>query len=121
MRKLLIVDDELDVREFTANFFRKRKFAVVLASNGHEALDLFEREKPNLVLLDIKMERMDGIEVLRLMREKIKDIPVIMVTGKEMQEDESFNRCKELGVVDYIHKPLELDKLEEIVLSILRR
>ena len=119
MSKLLIVDDELDVREFAANFFRKRKIEVIAASNGQEALALFENKKPDLILLDIKMEGMDGIEVLRYIREKDKIIPIVMVTGKEPQEDEALKRCKELGVLDYIHKPLELDELEKVVLSVL--
>ncbi len=119
MSKLLIVDDELDVREFAANFFRKRKIEVITASNGQEALALFENKKPDLILLDIKMEGMDGIEVLRYIREKDKIIPIVMVTGKEPQEDEALKRCKELGVLDYIHKPLELDELERVVLSVL--
>ncbi len=120
MSKLLIVDDELDTREFAANFFRKRKYEVVDAGNGKQALELFEKEKPNLILLDIKMEGMDGIEVVRRIREKDKLIPIIMVSGKEPQEDEAFRKCKELGVLNYIHKPLELGELEKIVLSALR-
>ena len=118
MPKLLIVDDELDVREFAANFFRKRKFDVITASSGQEALDLFEKQKTNLILLDIKMQGEDGIEVLRKIRERDKAIPVIMVTGKEPDEDEAFKRCKELGVMEYIHKPLELDELERLVTSV---
>lgn len=120
MAKLLIVDDELDVREFAANLFRKRKFDVITASDGQQALDLFEKEKPNLILLDIKMEGMDGVEVLTRIREMNKDVTVVMVTGKEPEEDESCKRCKELGITDYIHKPLELDELERVVMSALR-
>ena len=120
MRKLLIVDDELDVREFAANFFRKRKFNVVIAPNGKVALDLFEQERPNLILLDIKMEEMDGIEVLSRIREKNREVPVLMVTGRKPEEDESSKKCEELGISGYIHKPLELGELEQKVLSILK-
>jgi len=55
MAKLLIVDDEIDVREFAANFFRKRKVEVSTAESGEEALELLKNQKPNLILLDIKM------------------------------------------------------------------
>lgn len=117
----MIVDDELDVREFAANFFRKRKIEVIIASNGEEALNLFEREKPDLILLDIKMQGMDGIEVLRRLKEKDKAVRVIMVTGRKPDEEDTLNRCKELGALDYIHKPLELDELERVVINTLKR
>ena len=119
MPKLLIVDDELDVREFASNFFRKRKFKVIAAGNGRQALDLFEKEKPNLILLDIKMEEMDGIEVLSRIRERDKETLVLMITGTKPDEGETFKKCQELGISGYIHKPLELDELERVVLSLL--
>jgi two-component system response regulator (stage 0 sporulation protein F) len=117
MAKLLIVDDEVDVREFAANFFRKRKIQVITAASGEEAIAAVEKEKPDLVLLDIKMPGIDGLEAMRIMREKDKGLKVIMVTGRKPDEDESFEKCRELGVLDYIHKPLELDELERIVLK----
>lgn len=120
MPKLLIVDDELDVREFVANFFRKRKVEVITAKNGEEALNLFERQKPDLVLLDIKMEGMDGFEVLKQIKQKDFSARVIMLTGKKPEEEEAFKRCKELGALNYIHKPLELDELERVVMSVLQ-
>lgn len=117
MAKLLIVDDEADVREFAANFFRKRKINCFTALGGEEAIKLMEKEKPNLILLDIKMEGIDGIETLRRIREIDKNVKVIMVSGKKPEEEEAFQTCKELGASDYIHKPLELDELEKIVLK----
>lgn len=121
MAQLLIVDDEDDVREFSANFFRKRKIDVVTASNGEEALDIIEKQKPLLVLLDIKMEGIDGIEVLRRVREGNKEAKVIMVTGRKPEEEGTFSRCKELGALGYIHKPLKLEELENIVLKELQK
>jgi len=120
MPKLLIVDDELDVREFAANFFRKRKVEVTTAVGGEEALDILEKLKPQLVLLDIKMQGINGIETLKRIREKDKDLKVIMVTGKKPDEDGSLNICQQLGVLDYIHKPLELAELEKIVMGALK-
>ncbi len=117
MPKLLIVDDEEDVREFAANFFRKRKMNCFTASSGEEALDLVDKENPDLVLLDIKMDGIDGIETLKRLREKNSNIKVIMVTGRKPDDQEAFNKCKECGATDYIHKPLELDELEKIVMS----
>ena len=117
MAKLLIVDDEADVREFAANFFRKRKIEVLTAASGEEALDLLKNHKPHLVLLDIKMGGIDGIETLRRIREIDQGSKVIMVTGRKPEDDEAFNKCSQLGALDYVHKPLELDELEKIVLK----
>lgn len=116
MAKLLIVDDEADVREFAASFFRKRKIDVITASSGEEAISITEKVKPDLLLLDIRMAGLDGIETLRRLKEKDKNIKVIMVTGKRPEED-AYDKCWQLGAVNYIHKPLELDELEKIVLK----
>ncbi len=120
MSKLLIVDDETDVREFVANFFRKRKLEVITAKNGQEALDLFNKHTPDLILLDIKMEGRDGVEILKQIREADNKAKVIMLTGQRPEEQEAFKRCKELGAVDYIHKPVELDNLEQAVMKTLK-
>ena len=121
MPKLLIVDDELDIREFGANFFRKRKIEVSTASSGEEALEKIDKEIPDLVLLDIKMNGIDGIETLSRMKQKYSDIKAIMVTGRKPGEDETLARCKELGAIDYIHKPLELEELEKVVMANLQQ
>ncbi|MFH1577690.1 MAG: response regulator [Candidatus Omnitrophota bacterium] len=121
MNKILFVDDELDTREFAANFFRKRKFEVITAASGQEAIDLFNKENPDLILLDIKMEGMTGIEVLECIRQKDQTIPIIMVSGKDPQKDDVLKKCNGLGILEYIHKPLELDELERVVLSALKK
>ncbi|MDD2751575.1 MAG: response regulator [Candidatus Omnitrophica bacterium] len=121
MPKLLIVDDETDVREFAANFFRKRKMECFTASSGEEAIELTDKEKPDLVLLDIKMDGIDGIETLKRIREKNSTLKVIMVTGRKPDDQEAFNKCKDYGATDYIHKPLELDELEKIVMAQLNK
>jgi two-component system response regulator (stage 0 sporulation protein F) len=115
MPKLLIVDDEVDVREFAKSFFKRRKIDVSVAASGEEALAMLDKEKPNLVILDIRLGGMDGIDVLKMMRQKQDDTEVIMVTG--VDEKEAVEKAKELGAVDYIHKPLILDELERVVLK----
>lgn len=121
MKKLLIVDDELDVQEFAANFFRKRKIEVITTASGEEAINIARKDTPHLILLDIKMPGIDGIETLRRIREQDKYIKVIMVTGKKLEEEDAFARCQELGALDYIHKPLELDELERVVMKALEK
>ncbi|OGX17211.1 MAG: hypothetical protein A3K83_03780 [Omnitrophica WOR_2 bacterium RBG_13_44_8b] len=117
MAKLLIVDDEEDVREFAANFFRKRKIEVIAVSSGEEAIASLGKDKPDLILLDIKMDGMDGVQALKRIKELDKDARVIMVTGKKPEDNNAFEQCRELGALDYIHKPLDLEELERIVLS----
>lgn len=121
MAKLLIVDDESDVREFAANFFRRRKIDVVTAASGEEALGIVEKQKADLILLDITMGGIDGFETLKRIKELDKDAKVIMVTGKKGDDQGSCDKCKEMGALDYIHKPLELDELEKTVLGVLNQ
>jgi len=121
MANLLIVDDEADVREFAANFFRKRKIEVLTAASGEESLDILEKKKPNLVLLDIKMPGIDGIETLRRIKEKDKNTKVIMVTSRKPEEEDAFEKSRQLGAMGYIHKPLELDELERVVMDALKK
>ena len=118
MPKLLVVDDEEDIREFARSFFKRRGVEVLTASGGLEALSLIEKEKPELVLLDVRMEQMTGIEVLRKIRERNLLIKVIMVTGVE--DEETVKEAKGLGVIGYVHKPLILDELEQVVLKELK-
>lgn len=119
MRKLLIVDDEADVREFASSFFRKRKIEVITASSGEEALSVLETQKPDLILLDIKMTGIDGIETLRRIKKRDKNSRVIMVSGTKSEDNDSLQKCQQYGALDFIHKPLELDELESIVLKTL--
>ena len=115
MSKLLIVDDEIDIREFAKSFFKKRKIDVITASGGKEALGLIDKEKPDLVLLDVRMEEMTGLEVLKTLRGNNNNTKIIMVTGVE--NGESVKEAHSLGIIGYIHKPLVLDELEKIVLK----
>ena len=115
MPKLLVVDDESDIREFAKNFFKRRGIDVLMASGGVEALSIIEKEKPNLVLLDVRMEEITGIEVLRKIRETNNSVKVIMVTGVE--EEATVNEANSWGIRGYIHKPLVLEELEKIVIG----
>lgn len=113
MPKLLIVDDEIDVREFAGNFFRKRSVQVFLASGGAEAIDIIAQEAPDLVLLDIRMEGMSGLDVLRRLRAKNSSVKVIMVSG--IEDEAIVSEAKTLGVSGFIHKPLILEELQAAV------
>lgn len=118
MAKLLIVDDEEDIREFAKHFFQKRGIDVITASGGREALDLINVNRPDLVLLDVRMGDMTGVDVLTQVRESGNKTKVIMVTGVE--DPAVIKQVEDLGISGYVHKPLALDELERVVLKELR-
>lgn len=119
MPKLLIVDDEIDIREFAKSFFKKRNIDVFTAGGGNEAFEIIANESPDLVLLDVRMEEMTGVELLRKLNEHGKKIDVIMVSGVE--DEATIAEAESLGILGYIHKPLVLDELEKIVLKELQK
>ncbi len=113
MRKILVVDDERDICDFVKNFFEERGYYVLTANNGEDALEITKLEKPELILLDIKMKGMDGIATLKHIKENDRSQKVVMVTAMEDQ-DRIDEACK-LGACEYITKPLILDHLEAAV------
>jgi len=115
MPKLLIVDDEIDIREFAKSFFKKRDIEVFTASGGIEALEIIKSENPDLVLLDVRMEEMTGVELLHKMRTEGLEAKVMMVSGVE--DEATIKETRDLGVLGFIHKPLILDELEKVVLK----
>jgi len=115
MSKILIVDDEIDIREFAKSFFKKRGIDVFTASGGVEALEIIDNEIPDLLLLDVRMEEITGIELLRKVREGGNKVKAIMVTGVE--DETVINEAETLGIQGYIHKPLVLEELEKVVLQ----
>ncbi len=115
MPKMLIVDDEQDIQDFAKRFFEKRDIDVITTGNGHEALLIVQTENPDMILLDVHMEQISGIDVLRRIRESGNQTKVIMVTGVE--DEDTINEAKSLGVINYIHKPLVLDELEKVVMA----
>ena len=118
MRKLLVVDDENDICDFVKTFFEDRGFHVFTALNGEEALSIAKKERPDLVLLDIKMKGMDGLAALKHIKELDRSIKIIMVTALEDQD--KMHEAYKLGACDYITKPLILDYLEQTVLKNLK-
>jgi two-component system, response regulator, stage 0 sporulation protein F len=111
--KVLIVDDEPDVRQLLYDFLTGRDYEVVLAAGGLEAIDLVEREKPDLVLLDVVMPGMNGVETLRRIAEIDPRLRVIMVTANA--DIGLTSRLLAMGAVDYIPKPFDLEYLEQAV------
>lgn len=117
MRKILVVDDEREICDFVKTFFEERGFGVMTAQNGDDALNIVKTENPELVLLDVRMNGMDGIAVLKHMKDINKAQKVIMVTA--MDDQDRMDEARRLGAHEYITKPLALDHLERAVEKIL--
>lgn len=118
MPKILIVEDEPALAETVAYNLREEGFKVCTAADGLTALDLLRREKPDLVLLDVMLPEMDGLEVCRMMR-RDSEIPIIMVTAKSREIDKVV--ALEIGADDYITKPFGMLELIARVRASLRR
>ena len=112
--KILTVDDQMGVDSFFYEFFTARNYEVLNALNGKYALEIVKKEKPRIILLDIKMQGMDGIETLQKIREIDKEAVIIMVTA--VKDEDVMKKAMELGADDYITKPLSLDYLDKVVL-----
>ena len=116
MPKMMIVDNEIDICNFVKSFFETRGFVVITALNGDEAMAKLEREKPELILLDVVMRRgNEGIEYLPKIKTALPTAKVIMVTA--VDDVDSIEEAKRLGAEDYITKPLVLEYLENTVLA----
>ncbi len=111
MEKILVVDDEPEVCRMLEIFLGKKGYQVFRAFDGKTALELVKEERPHIVLLDIKMPGMDGIECLKKIVEIDKELGVIMITA--VKKEETGKEALELGAYDYITKPLDLHYLEE--------
>lgn len=118
MNKILIADDEAQIREILRVYFEKADFEVVEAEDGQQALSRVEKEKPNIVLLDIMMPVMDGIQACEEIR-KTYDIPIIMLTAKDEDDDRILGLEK--GADDYITKPFNAREVIARVKAVLRR
>jgi two-component system, NtrC family, response regulator AtoC len=113
MRKVLVVDDESQAVELLEEFLTAKGYAVVGASGGEEALRRLKEERPHLMLLDIRMPAMDGLEVLRRAREIDREVGIVMVTA--VNEDSIGREALRMGAYDYITKPLDFDYLERVL------
>ena len=118
MYKILIVDDDINICELLRLYFEKDGFSVSIANDGQTAVDAYQKEGADLILLDIMMPRLDGWQVCREIR-KTSNVPIIMLTAK----GETFDKVLglELGADDYVTKPFDTKEILARVKAVLRR
>ena len=114
-RTILIVDDESSIRALLREFFKTKRFRVVEAENGAQAVELVKREPPTAVLLDVSMPEMDGLTTLQKLLEIHPTLGVVMATGQ--RDDATIEKAMSLGAYGYVLKPFDLLYLELVVLS----
>lgn len=118
-KTILVVDDEEDVRLFLTDFLMDRDWDVLAAENAVQALEVVEKYKPKVVLLDVMMPGMDGLECLGNIKKKFPSTVVIMITA--LNDQDRISRAKKLGAQKYILKPFSLTYLETELIALLEK
>ncbi len=115
---VLVADDDAPILRLVRTKLQADGYRVVTATDGQEAVDVFENEQPDIIVLDIMMPRMDGIEALRRIRAE-STVPIILLTARTSGRDTV--RSLDLGADDYITKPFDPDELSARIAAVLRR
>ncbi len=120
MAKVLIADDNPQILELLEAYLEPLALQVILATDGQAAFEMAQRERPDLILLDIMMPKRSGFEVCRLLKDdpRYRDIPIIMVTA--LNELGDVERARECGAEDFLSKPVNKTQLLERVQNLLR-
>ena len=120
-KKILVVDDEVDLVETVRFPLEMEGFNVLVSYNGEDALNQARKENPDLIILDLMLPKLDGYKVCRLLKfdERYKHIPILMLTAKTQEKDKILG--KETGADEYITKPFEMDYLLKKVRAYLNK
>jgi DNA-binding response OmpR family regulator len=120
-KKILLVDDEIDLVETVRFPLEMEGYQVLVSYNGEDALNQARKENPDLILLDLMLPKLDGYKVCRLLKfdERYKHIPILMLTAKTQEKDKVLGL--ETGADEYITKPFEMDYLMEKVKAYLSK
>ncbi len=119
MFHILVVDDDKSTRMFLSAVLQRSNYTVSVASDGEEALSVMDREHIDLVVLDIMMPKMDGYEFTRLLREAQNNLPILMVSAKQLPADKHKGFL--VGTDDYITKPIDDEEMLYRIKALLRR
>jgi DNA-binding response OmpR family regulator len=120
-KKILIVDDEMDLVETVRFPLEMEGYHVLVSYNGEDALNQARKENPDLILLDLMLPKLDGYKVCRLLKfdDRYKHIPILMLTAKTQEKDKALG--VETGANEYITKPFEIDDLLKKVKTYLNK
>lgn len=113
--KILVVDDDEQICELTKSFLSRKEYSILTALTPEKAIELIKAELPQIILLDIRLGGISGLEVLRKIRAIDKNIKVIMVTA--LNDEENIRQAKTLGADDYIVKPFTTAYLNDLILQ----
>jgi DNA-binding response OmpR family regulator len=121
MAKILIAEDERDIRDLVAFTLRFAGYEVVTAANGEEAVQQASKENPDLILMDVRMPRMTGYEACRILKAdpEMKDMPIVFLSAKGQESE--IQTGLEAGAEEYLLKPFAPDQLTDRVKSILAK
>jgi DNA-binding response OmpR family regulator len=119
MHKILIIEDDKTIVEGLEDTLQFHDYEVITAGSGKEGLALFQKEKPDLIILDIMLPGVDGFEVCKKIKQWNRDIPIIMLTARSQESDKLLGF--ELGVDDYVTKPFSVKELVARVGAVLNR
>jgi DNA-binding response OmpR family regulator len=119
--RILVVDDDRVIQQLLKVNLELEGYAIEVAEDGEEALDLFDEFRPNLVLLDIMMPKLDGWEVCRRLKQGVDsaDVPIVLLSARAQEAD--VQRGIELGVAAYVTKPFDPIQLLDLVADILAK
>ncbi len=117
--KIVVADDEIDISSFLKRLLEMEGYTVWTANDGQTALDLYRREKPQLVILDVFMPIMDGVTVCGEIREEDENVLILMLTGQKKEDDKVTGLS--VGADDYLTKPFGEKELMARVRSLFRR
>ena len=118
MKKILVVDDEKPISDIIKFNMAKEGYEVLTAFDGKEALAVFEAENPDILILDLMLPEIDGLEVARTIR-KTSNVPIIVLSAKDTEFDKVIGL--EIGADDYVTKPFSNRELQARVKALLRR
>ncbi len=114
MIKVLVLDDEKGLCKDLKEFFDYRGYKVFAATSGQEALSIVKKENLDILVLDIKMEGVDGLKVLKEAKEKDPKVKAIMITA--LRDEEKKRQALSLGANEYVTKPFNYDRIENIII-----
>lgn len=117
MTKILSIEDSDFERKVIKEMMEEKEYELVQAKNGQEGLDKYEEEDPDLVLLDLRLPDIDGLDVFEELKEKHSNVNVIIVSI--VREDETIEEARDLGAKEYVEKPIDEDELMETIEEIL--